>query len=115
MFWGELSVSKAKFDAVGVVDSTLRTVGFWNIGDAPDSKFSTSSHDFKEGVVWYIRGGIIVGALLWNMQGKGIKKARELIGSKFAVQSTQTLGEQVPLPPSDFRLVLDEEGVASEE
>jgi hypothetical protein len=53
------------YEAVGELDSRLEMVVDWKVR-------------FKEGVVYYLRGGHVRGVLLWNVW-KQLDAARELI------------------------------------
>jgi 3-phenylpropionate/trans-cinnamate dioxygenase ferredoxin reductase component len=53
------------YEAVGELDSRLETVVDWK-------------ESFKEGVVYYLKGGRVRGVLLWNVWGK-VDEARKLI------------------------------------
>jgi 3-phenylpropionate/trans-cinnamate dioxygenase ferredoxin reductase subunit len=53
------------FEAVGEVDARLETVARWK-------------EPYREGVVYYVRGGRVRGVLLWNVWGQ-VDAARKLI------------------------------------
>lgn len=55
MFWCDLSSVGVSFEAVGLLDSKLDSVGVWSLKDPPQfTKFrgSFSRHPFDAGVVW---------------------------------------------------------------
>ncbi len=55
------------YEAVGELDSRLEVHQDWD-------------EEFRKGVIYYLRDGIVKGVLLWNTWGK-VEAARELIGS----------------------------------
>jgi 3-phenylpropionate/trans-cinnamate dioxygenase ferredoxin reductase component len=55
------------YEAVGELDSRLETFADWK-------------ESFKEGVIYYLKGGRVRGVLLWNVWGK-VDQARELIAA----------------------------------
>jgi NADPH-dependent 2,4-dienoyl-CoA reductase/sulfur reductase-like enzyme len=65
------------YEAVGELDARLETFSDWK-------------EPFKEGVIYYLKGGRVRGVLLWNVWGK-VDAARSLIG------------EPGPLNPKDLR------------
>ena len=72
MFWSDLG-PKISYEAVGVLDSKLNTVGVW----AKQSE--ESSEDYDKGVVFYMNSDRrIVGILLWNIHGK-VGMARKVL------------------------------------
>lgn len=93
MFWSDLG-AKVGYEAIGVVDSTLKTVSVFavrndndetatiqpsvqaasNVTNADDKK-----EDFSKGVVFYLRDDKIVGIVLWNVFNR-INTARAVIG-----------------------------------
>merc|ERR1712127_591579 len=104
MFWSDLG-PRIGFEAIGLVDSSLQTIGLFAGADATDtpeaqqqealrtdekSAVATGSSDLKapasgadgfgKGVVFYLRDEVIVGCLMWNVF-KRIPVARQLIQS----------------------------------
>jgi programmed cell death 8 (apoptosis-inducing factor) len=78
MFWSDLGPSIG-YEAVGVVDSSLKTVGVW--AKAPTDKENPHKpveEEFGRGVVFYFRENRLVGVLTWNLFNK-VELARELI------------------------------------
>ncbi len=55
------------YEAAGDLDSRLDTIEDWE-------------EEFRKGVIYYLRDGLVRGVLLWNTWGK-VDAARELIGS----------------------------------
>jgi len=53
------------YEAVGILDSKLETVESWK-------------EPFEEGIIYYLKEGIVVGVLLWNVWEK-VDEARKLI------------------------------------
>jgi len=109
MFWSDLG-PKIGFEAIGLVDSSLQTVGLFAKADENDTPQALSnqsnetrpeiketnsksepvsveprkpfSHDeFGKGVVLYLKNDILVGVLLWNVFTK-VPIARRLIQSQ---------------------------------
>jgi programmed cell death 8 (apoptosis-inducing factor) len=77
-FWSSLG-KPLEFEAVGVVDSSLVTVGVWNQGDL--SEDAEPKSEYKRGVVFYVRNGDIIGVLMLNIAGLG-EQAREILRQK---------------------------------
>ncbi len=64
MFWSDLG-PKISYEAVGLIDAKLSTVGIWAKQDEQQSK------EFDKGVVLYVNNQKqVVGVLLWNVHGK---------------------------------------------
>ncbi len=79
MFWSDLGPAIG-YEAVGLTDSKLETVGVWAKGVNPRSP-DTSDEGFNKGVVFYMnKQKKIVGVLMWNMFGK-VDVARTIIKS----------------------------------
>lgn len=95
MFWCDLDGLNISFEATGVIDASLRTVGVWSLKNS-FRRGEFSDQELNDGVVvsncscvmpcvdkiikWYLRGNQVVGALLWNREGKGLDTARQVIG-----------------------------------
>ncbi|GAB0089154.1 hypothetical protein DMENIID0001_036490 [Sergentomyia squamirostris] len=91
MFWSDLGANLG-FEAIGLVDSTLETVGVFarddpekatkvvQAGSEQEATKSPSSEedDFKHGVIFYVKEKRIVGVLLWNLFNR-INIARKVI------------------------------------
>jgi 3-phenylpropionate/trans-cinnamate dioxygenase ferredoxin reductase component len=71
------------YEAVGRLNSTLEIVEDWK-------------EDFREGVVYYLEHGRVVGVLLWNTWGQ-LENARALIGEPGPF-SAKTLQGRLPTP-----------------
>mmetsp|Transcript_6495 Transcript_6495/g.27641 ORF Transcript_6495/g.27641 Transcript_6495/m.27641 type:complete len:106 (+) Transcript_6495:1204-1521(+) len=85
MYWCDLSSIGVHFEAVGLQSSKLDTVGVWNLKEP--SRFenrpgSFSRNKYECGIVWYMKGKRIVGALLWNMPREALQEARQIIGKR---------------------------------
>ncbi|EME29272.1 Apoptosis-inducing factor 1, mitochondrial [Galdieria sulphuraria] len=96
MFWCDLVGLNISFEATGMIDASLRTIGVWNLKNT-FRRGEFSDQDLNEGVVWYLRGNQVVGALLWNREGKGLDVARQVIGTKFQISSVQDLTNLIPV------------------
>mmetsp|Transcript_13022 Transcript_13022/g.40117 ORF Transcript_13022/g.40117 Transcript_13022/m.40117 type:complete len:619 (-) Transcript_13022:56-1912(-) len=110
MFWCDLSTIGVSFEAVGLLDSKLDTVGVWNLEKKSQfDKFpgSYSRNAYKEGIVWYLRGNRVVGALLWNMPHKAFEDARAVVDGKFNVKQDSDLKKLVELPQSEHTLFVN--------
>ncbi|ELU02751.1 hypothetical protein CAPTEDRAFT_224029 [Capitella teleta] len=108
MFWSDLG-PEVGYEAIGLVDSSLRTVGVFAKATSEDTpraaqqagvkgqkeeiakepevvetKSIAESEDFGKGVVFYLKGKQVVGILLWNVFGK-MPIARKIIkdGEKY--------------------------------
>ena len=69
------------YEAVGELDNTLEVVVDWK-------------EEFREGVVYYPKEGMVRGVLLWNTWGQ-LDAARKLISEKTQVVA-QTLKGRLP-------------------
>lgn len=58
------------YEAVGELDARLETVADWK-------------EPYREGVVYYLKAGIVRGVLLWNVWGQ-VETARQLIGHELS-------------------------------
>ena len=76
MFWSDLG-SDIGFEAVGHLDSSLKTIGFFKQKTSEDEK--TTENDFGRGVVFYLNDdNKIQGILMWNVFNR-VRLARRLI------------------------------------
>ncbi len=82
MFWSNIG-KDIQFEAVGILDSKLKTVSVWN-------GMESSGDEFEKGVVYYLKDRKVCGILLWNTFGK-IDKAREIILSKKLISDPSKL------------------------
>jgi programmed cell death 8 (apoptosis-inducing factor) len=82
MFWSNIG-KEIQFEAVGILDSKLKTVSVWN-------GMESSRDEFEKGVVYYLKDRKVCGILLWNTFGK-IDKAREIILSKKLISDPSKL------------------------
>lgn len=99
MYWCDLSPIGVSIEAVGLTDSKLRTVGVWNVNQNNEGQVdgAYSTYDLKSGVIWYLRDGKVVGALLWNAGGKSnLSIAKEAIASKQEV-TEEDLKSMIPV------------------
>ena len=69
------------YEAVGELDNTLEVVVDWK-------------EEFREGVVYYLKEGMVRGVLLWNTWGQ-LDAARKLISEKTRF-TAQTLKGRLP-------------------
>lgn len=106
MFWCDLSGLDVRMTAVGLVDSRLSSVGVWNV---KERAVLDSRHEFREGVVWYVKDGVVVGCMLWNVPKGGLRKARAVVQAGLKVNDIRNvLGEVVGLPNGE-RVVVERE------
>lgn len=77
-FWSDLG-SNISYEAVGIVDSSLNTVGVW-----AKMNNDEETNEYNKGAVFYTPIGQkkIVGVLMWNIFGT-IPNARDLIGREY--------------------------------
>ena len=66
------------YEAVGELDPRLETMSDW-------------TEPFREGVIYYLKGGRVRGVLLWNTWGQ-VDAARALIAEQSTVQAQQLKG-----------------------
>lgn len=84
MFWSDLS-PKIGFEAIGLVDSSLQTVGIFakmenenkvdaaladQVVESQENIEKRNGDDLSKGVVFYLKGKQIVGMLFWNLYGR---------------------------------------------
>jgi hypothetical protein len=106
MFWSDLDNVDVSFSAVGRVDHELETLALWNL-DAPAFEHAPSASSYTAGVVWYIRNGVIVGALLWNLHGRRhLDAARKAITAKVRVTSDSDVDRIIDLPEAPFQTIV---------
>ncbi|MEK9138823.1 MAG: FAD/NAD(P)-binding oxidoreductase, partial [Bacteroidota bacterium] len=89
---GNMAGASKPFDYLPYFYSDLFDLGFEAIGDL-DSRLATYADwrvKFREGVVYYLDGGLVKGVLLWNVWGK-VDEARELIDRKRYYKSSAEL------------------------
>jgi programmed cell death 8 (apoptosis-inducing factor) len=88
MFWSDLGPSIA-FEAVGVIDSELRTVGIWD-KDKNHPREEEKGESYQKGMVYYLDdNNKLVGVLLFNNFGK-LDEAKTLLkrGATYSVASS---------------------------
>ena len=88
MFWSDLGPSIA-FEAVGVIDSQLRTVGIWD-KDKNHPRTQEEGDIYQKGMVYYLdKDNKLVGVLLFNNFGK-LEEAKALLksGATYSVASS---------------------------
>lgn len=93
MFWSDIGPDIG-FEAMGLVDSKLKSVGVFAEADKPLSQTENPSdidcNKYDKGVVFYLRQDIIVGVVTWNIFGK-MGMARRLL----ALQSKENDFEEI--------------------
>lgn len=77
MFWSDLG-PKVAYEAVGIIDSSLQTVGVWAQGKNHPRTEDTED-EYNKGIVYYLnKDKKLVGVLLFNTFGE-VDAARELL------------------------------------
>lgn len=98
MFWSDLG-TEISFEAVGIIDSSLETVGVF-----PKQEKENDTEDksdlYDRGVVFYLKNNIIVGVLFMNMFSR-LKIARRILNEQ---KEYEDLNEVAKL----FNLYLDD-------
>lgn len=85
MFWSNIGPD-VNFEAVGVIDSTLRTVSIWN----KSTPSAPGEEKFDQGVVYYLKEQKVVGVLLWNVHDQ-LDKAKKIIRTQNIVKDPNSL------------------------
>lgn len=106
MFWSDLDNADVSFSAVGLVEHDLATIAVWNL-EAPAFEHAPSASKYTEGVVWYLKNGVVVGAVIWNISDrKALSAARKAIATKHKVFDDADLKGLVELPPADHTAIV---------
>lgn len=106
VFWSDLSNLGVSFEAVGRVEHGLETVACWNLS-APAFEHAPSSSSYTEGVVYYLRNKVVVGAVLWNLHGrKPLAEARKAISSKLKIAGDVDATRIIALPDAAHSAVV---------
>jgi hypothetical protein len=106
MFWSDLDNVGVSFQAVGRVERGLETVAAWNLS-SPAFPHAPSASAYAEGVVWYLRDKLIVGAVLWNLRGsKPLAAARQAIAAKARISADDDATKIVPLPSASHTAIV---------
>ncbi|XP_025424278.1 apoptosis-inducing factor 1, mitochondrial isoform X2 [Sipha flava] len=102
MFWSDIGPSVG-YEAIGIVDSSLNTVGVFAKGNPKDTSLSTNKTDenttindtdtpaelesknifennYNKGVVFYLKNDVVVGIVLWNLFNR-MSIARQVLKS----------------------------------
>ena len=77
MFWSDLGPEIA-YEAVGVLDSSLSTVGIWSKSNKNSSTPVVGNESYDKGVVFYMKDKKVVGVLMWNVLNR-VDEARRVI------------------------------------
>lgn len=106
MFWSDLDNIGVTMTAVGRVEAQLETVGVWNLRSQA-FEAAPSANEYVSGVVYYVKDGELVGAVLWNPKkgAGGLRRARALIDAKTRLEGMDesTLAALVNLGDAPFR------------
>lgn len=104
MFWSDIGPSVG-YEAIGIVDSSLNTVGVFtkgtpkdtlplanepdhntsnkkdtNVNNELDSKNIDPVSDYNKGIVFYLKNDVVVGIVLWNLFNR-MSIARQVLKS----------------------------------
>ena len=92
-FWSD--VSTMGYEAVGILDSKLNTVGIW---EKPEGKeVDEQNPDYRKGIVYYLNAeNKVVGVILWNLFGK-VDEARSIIKRSKPVNNPDELKNFISL------------------
>lgn len=111
MFWSDLENVGVSFWAVGLVQSDLKTVACWNL-DAEPFDFAPAASSYRNGIVWYVRDDVVVGAVLWNLKDrKLLRAARDIISAKTRVVDAGDVTEFVDFPKGQYQTVVSTDAV----
>lgn len=116
MFWSDLGPD-AGYEAIGIIDSKLPTIGIWAAASPSDSpsgaalKAQGKDNDtpketkltpdgYGKGVVFYMRDKAVVGVVLWNLYNK-IPIARKVIRSQKKYENPKDLAKLFKVHDSD--------------
>jgi programmed cell death 8 (apoptosis-inducing factor) len=96
MFWS--SLPGVDYEAVGLVDPSLRTIGFWaQPGEDKDKEGGDFSSDTLRGVLYYLnKENKVVGVILWNVP-HSLSLARAIIKRDKRIVHPQELKNAIPL------------------
>eukprot|EP00735_Rhodelphis_limneticus_P011024 TRINITY_DN4071_c0_g1::TRINITY_DN4071_c0_g1_i1::g.11871::m.11871 TRINITY_DN4071_c0_g1::TRINITY_DN4071_c0_g1_i1::g.11871 ORF type:complete len:696 (+),score=190.76,sp/Q9GRX6/AIFM1_DICDI/39.78/2e-94,Pyr_redox_2/PF07992.9/1.1e-27,AIF_C/PF14721.1/8.4e+03,AIF_C/PF14721.1/5.4e+03,AIF_C/PF14721.1/3.6e-13,AIF_C/PF14721.1/2.9e-09,Pyr_redox/PF00070.22/1.2e+02,Pyr_redox/PF00070.22/8.2e+03,Pyr_redox/PF00070.22/9.1e-14,K_oxygenase/PF13434.1/49,K_oxygenase/PF13434.1/2.8e-06,K_oxygenase/PF13434.1/2.5e+02,Pyr_r len=84
MFWCDMPLIHDGFEAVGLIDSSLDTVAYFEVDRAHSVVQGVPSflaQDYKKGVIYYLRDKKVVGVLLFNHWEK-TDEARKVIANR---------------------------------
>lgn len=101
MFWSDIGPSVG-YEAIGIIDSSLNTVGVFAKGNPKDSLSNESDQNnstinknaeleskgnelatengYNKGVVFYLKNDVVVGIVLWNLFNR-MSIARQILKS----------------------------------
>nr|CAL36989.1 programmed cell death 8/apoptosis inducing factor [Suberites domuncula] len=99
MFWSDVG-PEVGFEATGLVNSKLPTVGIWARKTSEESELPVD--DFSKGVVFYLNSssGRIVGVLTWNAFGK-MDLAKQIIADEKTDGDIGDLAAKFDIHPKD--------------
>jgi len=124
LIWSDLG-PKIGFEGVGIVDASLPTISVFT---KPDKNAAPSiegvedelavelpniTDDYYKGVVFYIREGIVVGLVLWNVFSK-TPLARRIISENRSYEDLTELAKLFELHKSEFDEPKEQKSVENE-
>lgn len=89
---------------VGELDSSVRTVGVWVQGQGSDFTDQISNilpTQYTRGLVYYLRGGKVVGVLVWNAPDL-LEKVQEVVNQQPQLSNVNDFKTLVALAPNDW-------------
>lgn len=78
-----------RYEATGVIDARLETVEDW-------------MNPLNEGVIYYLKSGVVTGVLLWNVPDR-LEAALRVLASARSLTRADLPGLITPEPPEDYR------------
>ena len=113
IIWSDLG-PKVGFEAIGIIDATLPTLSVFTKPEKDAVlegkneverdlaiKLPNKTDDYHKGVVFYIREGVVVGVLLWNVFSK-TALARRVINQAKSYEDLSELAKLFELYKNDF-------------
>jgi len=95
MFWSDLGPNVG-YEAIGLVDSSLPTVGIWAHKETEGSDIKVepgANEKYEQGIVFYMDKNRVVGVVTWNIFGK-IPIARQVIADGYEHHDFGKLAKQ---------------------
>jgi len=110
MFRSQLKDIDVICDAVGEINSKMRTVGIWVNNRRDGSAGGGDELDFQRGIIYYLDENKIKGIMLWNASDY-LERAREVIRTQPTVTGVNSLERQIALAPDSWLRVLETEAL----
>lgn len=115
IIWSDLG-PKVGFEGIGLIDSRLPTIAVFTKPEKEESssdakkdepedqlavKLPNKADDFHKGVVFYLKEGVVVGILMWNIFSKTML-ARRIINENKTYEDLSELAKLFELHKNDF-------------